>query len=394
MKILHTADWHLGKDLYNYDRKQEFENFFLQLEKIISDNLIDILIIAGDIFDTASPSNYVAKTYYGLINLFHDKFPDLEIVIIGGNHDSPSYLNAPKQILETFKTHIVSVVSKNENGDIDFDSFVLDFDGKAIVCAVPFLRRGDLYVSKDKVLSVGDFYSEVVKRAVKKRGDRNIPIIATGHLTTLGARYTSNFGVEQIGGEDSVDLSSSLEDVSYLALGHIHRAQPVDNKRNQRYSGSPLAFSFAEKDYQHSVTVAAFSNKELVEIKLEKILQQIPLKTIPDTPKTLQEVKEELLKIPSDFSMYLEVNLLPEFINPDNKAAIVELLKDKKAKFCTFKRNISTKEVSMQNIRLETAQEFSKADPLEVIRQIYKNKIKVDLSDKFTNMLKEIISEL
>ena len=198
MKLLHTADWHLGKDLYGYDRKREFEYFFEELKRILKENGIDILLVSGDVFDTASPGNATAKSYYGLINSLHFEFPDLDIVITGGNHDSPSYLNAPGEILRMFKTRITGCVLRDENGGIDFDSLVYEIPNKAVVCAVPFLRRGDMFMSKDKVLSVGDFYNEVVTRALAVRGEKQIPIIATGHLTTSNAKYSTTIGGEQV----------------------------------------------------------------------------------------------------------------------------------------------------------------------------------------------------
>ncbi|MBQ3655893.1 MAG: exonuclease SbcCD subunit D C-terminal domain-containing protein [Bacteroidales bacterium] len=394
MKLLHTADWHLGKDLYGYDRKEEFEFFFKELTRIIKENEIDILLISGDVFDTASPGNATAKSYYGLINFLHSEFPDLDIVITGGNHDSPSYLNAPGEILKKFKTRITGCVLRDENGNIDFDSLVYEISDKAVVCTVPFLRRGDMFKAKDEILSVGDFYNEVVTRALAIRGEKNLPIIASGHLTTSNAKYSTTTGGEQVGGQDSVGSENFPPEVSYYALGHIHRPQPVDDKRFIRYSGSPLAFSFAEKDYNHSVTIVEFCGKEISEIQLEKIPALIPLKTVPDSPKTLEEVKAELSKLSDDEDMYLEVNLLQEFINPDNKAAVIETLKNKKAKFCTFKRNVSNAEGTSKTLQSLSAEEFRNTDPMKIIKEIYRIKQKKELDEEFELMLKKIIEEI
>jgi exonuclease SbcD len=394
MKLLHTADWHLGKDLYGYDRKREFEYFFEELKRILKESKIDILLISGDVFDTASPGNATAKSYYGLINSLHFEFPNLDIVITGGNHDSPSYLNAPGEILRMFKTRITGCVLRQENGEIDFDSLVYEIPDKAVICAVPFLRRGDMFQSKDKVLTVGDFYNEVVTRALAIRGKKQIPIIATGHLTTSNAKYSTTLAGEQVGGQDSVASDTFPSEVTYYALGHIHRPQPVDDKRFIRYSGSPMAFSFAEKDYNHSLTIVEFSGKEIQEIRLKKIPALIPLKTVPDSPKTLEEVKSALSKLPDDEDMYLEVNLLQEFINPDNKAAVIETLKNKKAKFCTFKRNIFNDGNSAKTLQPLSAEEFRNTDPLKIIKEIYKIKQKCELGEEFSAMLKKIIEEI
>jgi exonuclease SbcD len=394
MKILHTADWHLGKDLYGYDRTEEFEYFFGQLRRILEENKVDIMLISGDVFDTASPGNATAKSYYGLVNSLHSQFPDLDIVITGGNHDSPSYLNAPSEILKSFKVRLTGCVPRTADGEIDFDAMIFDIGDKAVVCTVPFLRRGDLYVSKDRVVTVGEFYDEVVKRALQKRGGRNIPVIATGHLTTSNARYSTTLAGEQIGGLDSVSSGEFPDGISYLALGHIHRPQPVDDKCFIRYSGSPLAFSFAEKDYRHSLSIVEFNGAEISGIRLEEIIQKIPLKTVPDNPAGLEAVKAALAQLPDNEDMYLEVNLSPEFVNPDSKAAVIDILKDKKARFCTFRKNFYVPDNAEKNSQPLSAEEFKNTDPLKIIKEIYRIKQRCEMDENFSSMLKKIIEEL
>jgi exonuclease SbcD len=394
VNLLHTADWHLGKDLYNYGRQREFEDFFSKLKISLRENNIDILIVSGDVFDTASPGNFVAGTYYGLINDLHNEFPDLEIIITGGNHDLPSYLNAPKEILKSFKVRVVGCVPRLEDGSIDFDSMVLEVldnggELKAVVCAVPFLRRGDF--SGD--MTVGKIYSQVVERALIRAQGKDVPIIATGHLTTSNAVYSTSSG-GQTGGLDSIDSNEFPQGISYLALGHIHKPQPVDGKKYIRYSGSPIPFSFAEKDYKHSLTVVEFSGKEISEIRLESLPPLIPLLTVPETPQDLAGVKKALLDLPDDKEMYLEVNLLYEFVNPDNKAVLIEILKDKKAKFCTFKNNYQNGENSQNQIRTFSAEEFKNADPLKIMKEIFLSKQKTEMPDKYAEMLAQIIEEI
>lgn len=396
LKLLHTADWHLGKELYGYDRKAEFDDFFSQLKLAIKENEINILIISGDIFDTANPGNATARTYYELINELHTQFPDLEVIVTGGNHDSPSYLNAPKDVLASFRTHVIGCAPR-ENGQIDFSQMVLELkkadETSAIICAVPFLRRGDMYCGEN-IMTVGDFYNEVISKALELRGEKNIPIIATGHLTTSNAKYSTTIGGEQVGGQDSIDANIFSDDISYLALGHIHRPQPIDGKRFIRYSGSPIAFSFAEKDYKHSLAIIEFDGKEIKEVRCQNLTQLIPLRTIPDEPQKFSEVKQILQALPDDEDMYLEVNMLQEEINPDTKAQLIEVLKDKKAKFCTFKKNIIKQNSESKTMQPLSAEEFKNTDPLKIIKEIYQNKQKTEMDEKYESMIKTLIDEL
>jgi len=396
LKVLHTADWHLGKDLYTYDRTEEFELFFSELKSVIRNENIDILLVAGDVFDTASPGNAVAKRYYELICDLHSEFSDLDIIITAGNHDSPSYLNAPKEVLLSQKTIVIGSVAKID-GNIDYNSLVFEIskngEPAAIICAVPFLRRGDLYDSMSQPISVSQFYQDVAQIAIELRGDKNIPIIATGHLTTSNAEYSTSIAGDQVGGQDSINAAELPSDFTYFALGHIHKPQPVDGNRAVRYSGSPIAFSFAEKDYKHSFAVIEFNGNSINGIKLCNIPQLIPLKTIPDEPQSFNDVKQQLLQIPDDEKMYLEVNLLQQDINPDTKAQIINCLKTKAAKFCTFKKNIVKQQGRSEQKHL-SAEEFRHADPLEIIKEIYMNKQKCKMEDKYVVMLKDILDNL
>ncbi|MBQ5404172.1 MAG: hypothetical protein IIU11_07385, partial [Bacteroidales bacterium] len=240
---------------------------------------------------------------------------------------------------------------------------------------------------------VGKIYSEVLERALIRAQGKDVPIIATGHLTTSNAVYSTSSG-GQTGGLDSIDSNEFPQGISYLALGHIHKPQPVDGKKYIRYSGSPIPFSFAEKDYKHSLTVVEFSGKEISEIRLESLPPLIPLLTVPETPQDLAGVKKALLDLPDDKEMYLEVNLLYEFVNPDNKAVLIEILKDKKAKFCTFKNNYQNGENSQNQIRTFSAEEFKNADPLKIMKEIFLSKQKTEMPDKYAEMLAQIIEEI
>lgn len=403
MKLLHTADWHIGKTLAGYDRTAEFEAFFGRLVETLDSERPDILIVAGDVFDTATPSNSVANMYYNLINTLHAKFPALHIVITSGNHDSPSYLNAPKEILKFFGADVVGSVIRND-GEVDFPKMVFDF-GNAIVCAVPYLRRGDIVSLGGENPSIADFYRGVLDYALSIRADRDIPIIGTGHLTTIGATYnkTSEISIsatrdDSVGGLENIDPQEFPDEFSYIALGHIHKPQKAGDRDNIRYSGSPIPFSFSEKDYRHSFSVVEFCGKVVTDLRFVELPHIVKLRYVPEKISDFETVKRALSELPDDEEMFIEVNLEYAYRNAENKSQIInEVLKDKKVKFCGFRlidsnnNNLSSQESN----KILSVEQLQTVDPMDIVSDIYKQRLHTDkVSDRHAGMLREIIEEI
>ena len=399
-RLLHTADWHIGKSLAGYDRTCEWEVFFTKLIKTIEAESPDLMIVAGDVFDSATPSNVAANMYYNLIENIHTKFPKLKIVITSGNHDSQSYLNAPKEILHYFGVEIVGGVARDDDG-IDFERMIFDFDN-AIVCAVPYLRRGDVMSMGGENPSVSEFYRRMLDAAVKVRGGRKIPIIGVGHLTTIGATYSK--GVEtnvvatrddSVGGLENIDPQDFPDDYSYIALGHIHRRQKAGDRENIWYSGSPIPMSFSEKEYHNSLTIVDFDDAQVSEIHTVELPHAVKLRRVPDALSDFETVAAALQQLPDDEEMFIEVALKPEFRSPEAKARIVsELLKDKKAKFYGFQLvGILGASVIGDDAPMSVEQ-LQAMDPMTVISDIYQSRMHSQLSDRHVDMLRTIIDEI
>ena len=262
MRILHTADWHLGKRLYGKKRHEEFEAFLAWLMTTIRQERIDILLITGDIFDTNTPGNRTQQLYYSFLRQLIDS-PCRHVVITAGNHDSPSFLAAPRELLHAFNIHIVGSISEDPADEV---ITLHDTDGipEAIICAVPYLRDRDLRSSeagesteeKEKKLLEGirNHYAAVAAIASQKRTacKNPIPIIATGHLFAAGGKRTEDDGVRElyIGTLSRITADVFSDAFDYVALGHLHSAQKVNNADNIRYSGSPLPMSFSEAGQQ------------------------------------------------------------------------------------------------------------------------------------------------
>ena len=271
MILLHTSDWHLGRMLYSKKERYNEHRLFLDwLLNAIRENAVDVLIIAGDIFDTASPSNTSLKMYYDFLLDVRNSGCGC-VIVVGGNHDSASVLDAPKEILSAINVKVIGRACEN----IDDEIFVIEKQGvpEAIICAVPFLRErdisryveGETYANRSARIAdcVAKHYAAVAEIAASKRESikADIPIISTGHLSIAGGKRIVDDGVREtyIGTIEflSADIFPSVFD--YVALGHFHIASSIGE--NIRYCGSPIAMGFGEATQSKSVEIIDFGAK-------------------------------------------------------------------------------------------------------------------------------------
>jgi exonuclease SbcD len=268
MKVFHTSDWHLGRHLYGRRRHDEFDAFLNWLSGQIETRQPDLLLVAGDIFDTTAPGNRAQELYYSF--LCRISAACRHIVVIGGNHDSPSFLDAPKSVLKALNIHVVGAM------DPDRELLILrraDSTPEAIVCAVPYLRDRDLRTSEagetmdDKRARLAEgfraHYEELGRRAETARGGLDIPIIGTGHCFAAGGKTVADDGVRDlnVGSLDHVDATAFPACFDYLALGHLHVPQKVAGSDTRRYSGSPIPMGFGEASQQKIVLEIEFSGR-------------------------------------------------------------------------------------------------------------------------------------
>ncbi len=281
MKLLHTSDWHLGRSLYGRKRYDEFKSFLDWLLATINEQQIDALLVAGDIFDTTTPSNKAQQLYYAFLAQVANSHCR-HVVVIGGNHDSPSFLNAPKALLQALNVHVVGAMADDLADEVILLHKENSKEVEAIICAVPYLRDKDLrsvaagetLEDKNRKLSEGlkNHYAAVVALAEEKRAelfeqgctkkDSSLPpIIGMGHLFTNGAKTQEGDGVRElyIGSLAHLGKESFPIALDYLALGHLHVPQKVGGADHIRYSGSPIPIGFGEAKQQKQVLVVSFN---------------------------------------------------------------------------------------------------------------------------------------
>jgi len=275
MKILHTSDWHLGRSLYGRKRYEEFSAFLDWLAQTIENEKVDALLVAGDVFDTSTPSNRAQELYYLFLcrvaaSCCH------HVVVIAGNHDSPSFLNAPKELLRALNVYVVGSMTDA----LDDEVLVLHTDDKpeAIVCAVPYLRDKDIRTVEpgetidDKnaklVEGLKNHYADVCGIAEQKRtefksaGHDGIPIVAMGHLFTAGGKTVDGDGVRElyVGSLAHVGEEVFPSSIDYLALGHLHVPQAVGSTEYIRYCGSPIPMGYGEAIQEKKVVLIDFNS--------------------------------------------------------------------------------------------------------------------------------------
>ena len=270
MKILHTSDWHIGRTLYGRKRYEEFEAFLTWLAETIQENAIDALLVAGDVFDTSAPSHRAQELYYRFLCRVAAS-SCRHIVVVAGNHDSPSFLNAPRELLKVLDVHVVGSASEDPEDEV----LVLRNKQDApelIVCAVPYLRDRDLRVAeagesvRDKehklIDGIRTHYTAVAALAEQKHKElgAEIPIVAMGHLFTAGGQTVDGDGVRELYVGSLAHVTAGIFPASfdYLALGHLHVPQKVNGSETIRYSGSPLPMGFGEAKQRKSVVMVAF----------------------------------------------------------------------------------------------------------------------------------------
>lgn len=394
MKIIHTADWHLGQTFYGYDRGREHAAFLDWLCDIVGTTEADLLLIAGDVFDSPNPSAEAQRIFYHFLTRITNENRNLQVVITAGNHDSAARLEAPNPLLGIFNTTVSGVVHYI-NGDIDYDRMIVPLKNGGCCLAVPYLRHNDLPESDSYSEGVAKLYTELYNRA-HERGYH--PIIAMGHLQASGAEVTVGDSSEYaiIGGMEGVDTTFANEGIAYTALGHLHKAQRVAHRDNVRYSGAPLPMSFAERNNTQGVTLALLDENGC---NVEKIAFDVPvkLKTIPAKPEPVENVIKALSGLPDgmqdETSPYLEVKVLINGVDPTLRQQIEEAVAGKKVRLVRI-QTTSEIQAAEEHRQPMTYDDFKRKEPSEIIQDIYKRECGQDMPHYLLEKLNEIIKEV
>lgn len=409
IKILHTADWHLGQLFHEYDRTYEHQQFLDWLVRTMQGEEIDVLLISGDVFDLSNPSAASIRQFYTFLNRASQAQPDLQIIVTAGNHDSATRLESPKPLLESSKIHIVGIVEKDHESNIDTDKLVIPLtkhgETKAWCMAIPFLRMGDYptVVDGDNPYAAGvaQLYGDVYQTAKSKQRSGQ-PIIAMGHLHAHGAERTDLDSHERqiMGGVECIAASAFPADIAYVALGHIHKAQRLGGKEHIRYSGSPIPMSFSELNYRHQVITFTIAAGAVSALKPLEVPVTVPLLKMPSTHSNLAEVLLGLAQLPSTDGQdratapYLQVNVLLDAPEPGLRHQVEQALAGKHVRLARIDTQYPAQKGATAQTPILSPDELQRLQPAAVFNEVYHAKYGTKVPDELRALFDEIAASV
>ena len=328
IRILHTGDWHVGQTFRGFSREYEHRKVFDRLGEIVAEREIDALIVAGDVFDSQNPSGEAQQLFYNTLAHLSRARPRMTTVIVAGNHDAAGRLEAPRPLLEAFNIHVIGNIRRRD-GKIDATRHLVPLhDATGAIAAhvlavsyptaacLPNLVRLEDAAGSPVVRAVRTLYGELIE-TLRPRFD-GLPLIVTGHLHVVGAIESE--GAERrilVGGQHAVPPDVFPAEASYVALGHLHKAQAV-GRETIRYSGSLIPLSATEQPYEHGVTLVSLDGAQVVSEHIS-IARPVPFLRLPDAnDMRLTELGDRLaaLSLPSDLPVqerpFVQVRLARE----------------------------------------------------------------------------------
>jgi len=278
MRFIHTADWHIGHELFGHSRSYEHECFLTWLLGRCVEHQPDGLILAGDVFHHANPSNEALQQFAKFADQLRTACRQTTIIAVAGNHDSPARFDALMPLVRD-GVHLVGSVSRN-SGRLDVDRLLVPC-GDGCVLAAPYLRLSDLPTAGDRhgiADRMATLYTELWEASAHLRTAK--PCIVTGHLHVLGGEVSESERPTLVGGEDAAAIDIFPTDAAYVALGHLHKAQSLDNGR-VRYSGSPIPLSATERVYKHQVALVDITKDGARRVEILDVPRAIPHLRVP-----------------------------------------------------------------------------------------------------------------
>ncbi len=348
MRLLHTSDWHLGHTLYDVSREAEHAAFLDWLLDTLETQKVDALLVAGDIFDTSNPSAEAQAAWYHFIARARRRLPKLDVVVIGGNHDSAARLEAPDPLFSALGVRVVGGLPR-ARGALDFERLLVPLQDnrsrvKAWVAAVPYLRPADLPLVRtegDRLIEgVREVYGLALE-AARRRRQPGQALVTMGHCYMVGTELSQLSERRILGGnQHALPVELFPEDVAYVALGHLHKAQRVGGREAVRYSGSPLPLSLSEAHYRHQVLLVELEGEGLGSVKPLSVPRSVDMLRVPERgAEPLEQVLARLAELPEQEEdvperawPYLEVCVVLPRPEPSLRRKVEKALEGKAAR--------------------------------------------------------------
>jgi exonuclease SbcD len=412
MRLLHTSDWHLGQTLHNFDRTYEHQCFLDWLLDTLVAERIDALLIAGDVFDNANPSAASQRQLYRFLQQARARSPQLDIVIIAGNHDSAGRLEAPGPLLEAHGTRVVGNIARDADGNVDLERLLVPLTGpegtvQAWCVAIPFLRPGDVpRIARAADAEDGDSFDAYLAGTAllyqqayalaRGRATAGQAIVAMGHCHMVGGDSSPDSERRiVIGGSEALPATMFDAATAYAALGHLHLAQRVAKQEHLRYCGSPLPLSFAEIGYQHQVLRIDLEGERASAIVPLPVPRAVELLRVPARPAPLKDVIAELVgldlpELPEAAWPYLEVRVLLDGPEPGLRAQVEAALEGKQLRLAKIEptRRVVTTAGAEPALSLD---QLAQLQPDDIFRRLWQQRFGEDAPDEQLRAFAELL---
>lgn len=394
MRLLHTSDWHLGQNFFGFNRQYEHQQFLNWLLTTLQAQSIDVLLIAGDIFDTANPPSSAQQQFYHFLCAAKLSIPHLQVVIIAGNHDSPTRLEVPTPFLAAFDMVVVGQVNRlqdkllvERSRNIDLEKFVIPLRNvqgniEAWCLAVPFLRPSDVPRVEDAddayLEGIAELYDQVTELARSKKTPQQA-LVAMGHCHIVGGQVSQDSERKLVmGGVEMLSSTIFAPDINYVALGHLHLAQAVGGE-HIRYSGTPLPMSFSEISYPHQVMVVELQSGQTTAMTPLLVPRSVPLLRVPPEPQAIEQVLALLTQqdwpsnTPDHLQPYLQVRVLLDKPEPSLRSKIEQVLDGKGVRLVKIESHYKHQE-QQQTPAFLSLEDVQKIQPDDVFVRLYQQK--------------------
>ncbi|MFI3189747.1 exonuclease sbcCD subunit D [Crenothrix sp. D3] len=404
LRLIHTADWHLGHTLHGVSRQLEHQQFLNWLLAELLDKQADALIVAGDIFDSANPSAQAQAQLYEFLVQAKNQQPELNIILVGGNHDSATRLDAPSSILNALGVHVVGGLQRDNQRGIDWQRLIVPLTNaagevKAWCGAMPFLRNADLPNSEaDDALVAGvkTLYDELFAR-MQDQVQHGQSLIMTGHCYMVNGNVSELSERKILGGnQHALPVELFPKAVNYVALGHLHLAQKVGANQHIRYSGSPIPLSFDESHYVHSVLQVDVKAGQETAITKLKIPRHIELLRLPNSKDfaTLSDVLAqleslELNAVHESQHPFIELRIKLDKPEPSLRQQIEEVIARLPVRLLKITTAYTGSDGSLADLQIE--QRLEELQPLDVFQRCYANKYDTNAPDDITALFNELV---
>lgn len=412
MKILHTADWHLGNTFHGHSRLDEHRHFLKWLLQTLREKQPDALLVTGDVFDSANPSAAAEELLYDFLLRATLEVPGLQIVLTAGNHDSAGRLEAPAALLKTHNIYVRGTIHYTTKGEPDFDYYLLPLADRqtgqaSCVCmALPYLRGGDYPAGMTPEEGLRFFFSQLHAR-LRKSNYKGLPIVVAAHFYAAGADICKDEHSERlvVGGQDCVEADVVGQNVSYAALGHIHKAQQVRGGEATYYAGSALPMSFSELNYKHGVQ---FVDIDPQGEALVEFVEYAPLRGLVTIPAKGRAVSTEALfdcinSLPKRDKKntdsltwpYLEIHVEEAQPQPTLMHDVMEALQDRAVHFCRMLRvrPENKKADSANDVDTPSADTLTNINPLELARRNFEARFNSEMPEELVTRFKQAEAE-